>query len=149
MPPGRRLLKWAILFHDIGIPSTQTAAAAETINFYSHAFKKCRHGPKNLSTPEIFQSADGPHWIYYRKSLAAFFLFRAQQKKMPFQKEFIRFFMKCRDLTPDVLLHALAAFMGKKNTQDPGLEEFTDFIRSLIRNYYSDFTAPGIRCRRL
>jgi hypothetical protein len=45
--------------------------------------------------------------------------------------------MKCRDLTPDVLLHALAEFMGKKDPQDPELKEFTDFIRTLSRNYYS------------
>jgi hypothetical protein len=45
--------------------------------------------------------------------------------------------MKCRNLTPDVLLHALAEFMGKRDTQDPELEEFTDFIRMLIQNYYS------------
>ena len=27
--------------------------------------------------------------------------------------------------------------MGKKDTQDPELKEFTDFIRTLSRNYYS------------
>jgi poly(A) polymerase len=69
--------------------------------------------------------------------LQPFFLFQAQQKKMSFQKGFTRFFMKCRDLTPAVLLHALAAFMGKKDTQDPGLKEFIDFIRTLSQNYYS------------
>jgi poly(A) polymerase len=35
------------------------------------------------------------------------------------------------------LLHALAEFMGKKEPQDPGLKEFTDFIRTFIQNYYS------------
>ena len=45
--------------------------------------------------------------------------------------------MKCRDLTPDVLLHALAQFMGERDSQDPELKEFTDFIRTLIQNYYS------------
>ena len=45
--------------------------------------------------------------------------------------------MKCSDLTPDVLLHAQAAFMGKKDSQDTELKEFSDFIRTLIQNYYS------------
>jgi hypothetical protein len=69
--------------------------------------------------------------------LQPFFLFWAQQKEFPFQKAFTRFFMKCRNLTPDVLLHALAKFMGKKDTQNPELKEFTDFIRTLTQNYYS------------
>ena len=69
--------------------------------------------------------------------LQPFLLFRAQQKKIPFQKAFARFFMKCRDLTPDVLLHALAQLMGERDSQDPELKEFTDFIRTLIQNYYS------------
>ena len=69
--------------------------------------------------------------------LQPFLLFRAQQKKIPFQKAFARFFMKCRDLTPDVLLHALAQLMGEKDSQDPELKEFSDFIRTLIQNYYS------------
>ena len=53
------------------------------------------------------------------------------------QKAFARLFMTCRDFTPDVLLHALAKFMGKKDTQDPGLKEFSKFIKTLIHNYYS------------
>ncbi len=78
-----------------------------------------------------------PIGLIIENHLQPFFLFRAQQKKIPSQKAFTRFFMKCRDLTLDVLLHALAEFMGKKDTQDPELKEFTDFIRTLIQNYYS------------
>ena len=131
------LLKWAILFHDIGIPSTQTPTGEETINFYSHALKSAAMARKICQRLRFSRRQTEPIGLIIANHLQPFFLFQAQQKKMSFQKEFTHFFMKCRDLTPDVLLHALAAFMGKKDTQDPGLKEFTDFIRTLIQNYYS------------
>jgi len=153
------LLKWAILFHDIGIPMTQTLTEEEISHFYSHAFKNSAMAPKHafksaaMAPKHAFKSAAMARTICQRlrfsrrqmdpigliiaNHLQPFLLFRAQQKKIPFQKAFTRFFMKCRDLTPDVLLHAMAEFMGKKNTQDPGLKEFTNFIRTLIQNYYS------------
>jgi len=142
------LLKWAILFHDIGIPTTQTLTEEKTVHFYNHALKSAamarEHAFKSAAMARKIcqrlrfsrRQAD-PIELSIANHLQPFVLFQAQQKKIPFQKTFTRFFMKCRDLTPDVLLHALAEFMGKKDTQDPELNEFTDFIRTLIQNYYS------------
>ena len=142
------LLKWAILFHDIGIPTTQTLTEEKTAHFYNHALKSAAMAPKHAFKSAAMarkicqrlrfsrRQAD-PIELIITNHLQPFALFQAQQNKIPFQKTFIRFFMKCRDLTPDVLLHALAEFMGKKEPQDPELKEFTDFIRTLIQNYYS------------
>ena len=143
------LLKWAILFHDIGIPTTQTLTEEKTAHFYNHALKSAAMAPKHA-----FKSAAMARKICQRLRFSRrqadpieliitnhwqpFVLFQAQQEKIPFQKTFTRFFMKCRDLTPDILLHALAEFMGQKEPQDPELKKFTDFIRTLIQNYYSD-----------
>jgi poly(A) polymerase len=142
------LLKWAILFHDIGIPTTQTLTQEEIDHFYSHALKSAamaqKHALKSAAMARkicqrlrFSRRQTDPIGLIIANHLQPFFLFRAQQKKIPSQKAFIRFFMKCRDLTLDVLLHALAEFMGKKDTQDPELKAFTDFIRTLIQNYYS------------
>jgi poly(A) polymerase len=131
------LLKWAILFHDIGIPSMQTLTEEETIHSYSYALKSAAMSRKICQRLRFSRRQTEPIGLIIENHLKPFFLFQAQQKKNPFQKAFTRFYMKCRDLTPDVLLHALAEFMGKKDTQDPELKEFTDFIRTLIQNYYS------------
>jgi poly(A) polymerase len=131
------LLKWAILFHDIGIPTTQTFTEGEIIPFYSHALKSAAMARKICQRLRFSRRQTDPIGLIIENHLHPFFLFWAQQKEFPFHKVFARFFMKCRDLTPDVLLHALAKFMGKKDTQDPELKEFTDFIRTLIQNYYS------------
>jgi tRNA nucleotidyltransferase/poly(A) polymerase len=131
------LLKWAILFHDIGIPTMQTLTEGGTIHFYSHTLKSAAMARKICQRLRFSRRQTDPIGLIIENHLQPFFLFWAQQKEFPFQKAFTRFFMKCRDLTPDVLLHALAKFMGKKDTQNPELKEFTDFIRTLIQNYYS------------
>jgi len=142
------LLKWAILFHDIGIPTMQTLTEGEIIHFYSHALKSAAMAQKYALKSAAMarkicqrlrfsRRQTDPIGLIIENHLQPFFLFWAQQKEFPFQKAFTRFFMKCRDLTPDVLLHALAEFMGKKDTQNPELKEFTDFIRTLSQNYYS------------
>jgi poly(A) polymerase len=131
------LLKWAILFHDIGIPTTQTLTEEETIHSYGHALKSAAMARKICQRLRFSRRQTDPIGLIIANHLQPFLLFQAQQKKISFQKAFTRFFMKCRDLTPDVLLHALAEFMGKKEPQDPELKEFTDFIRTLIQNYYS------------
>ena len=147
-PARATFLKWAILLHDIGMPTTQTLAADEINLFYSHALKSAAMAPKHALKSAAMARKICQRLRFSRRQtdiigliienhLQPFFLFRAEQKKLPFQKAFIRFFMQCRDLTPDVLLHALAEFMGKKDTQDPGQKEFTEFIRTLIQDYYS------------
>jgi len=131
------LLKLAILFHDIGLPATQKLTAEEINNFHSHALKSAAMAQKICQRLRFSRRQADSIGLIIANHLQPLFLFRTQQKKIPVQKAFTRFFMKCRNLTPDVLLHALAEFMGKRDTQDPELEEFTDFIRMLIQNYYS------------
>jgi poly(A) polymerase len=142
------ILKWAILFHDIGIPTTKTLTEEKIAHFHNHAlqsaamarehaFKSAAMARKICQRLRFSRRQADPIGLIIANHLQPFILFRAQQKKIPFQKAFTRFFMKCRDLTPDVLLHALAELIGKRDTQDPELKGFTDFIRTLIQNYYS------------
>ena len=131
------LLKLAILFHEIALPATQTLTAEEIKKFSSHALKSAAMVQKICQRLRFSRRQTDVIGLIIANHLQPFALFRTQQKKIPFQEAFARFFMKCRDLTPDVLLHALAQFMGERDSQDPELKEFTDFIRALIQNYYS------------
>jgi hypothetical protein len=58
-------------------------------------------------------------------------------KKNTADRAFIRFFMKCGDYTPAILLHALAKLMGRKARQDPSIPSFSEFVTERIRAYYS------------
>ncbi len=131
------LLKWAILFHDIGIAATQTPTDDKINHFDSHALKSAAMARKICRRLKFSRRQTDPIGLIIANHLQPFVIFRNQQRKITFQKAFTGFFMKCRDLTPDVLLHALAEFMGNKDPRDPELKEFTEFIRTLIQYYYT------------
>ena len=133
----RTLLKWAILFQDIGLPATQTLAPMNRIHSNRHALKSADVARRICQRLRFSRRQADVIEMIIANRLQPFFLFQARQKKIPYQKAFIRFYMKCRDLTPEVLLHALAEFKGKKNTQDTELRVFSEFIWTLIQNYYS------------
>jgi poly(A) polymerase len=131
------LLKWAILFHDIGIATTQTPTDEKINRLDSHALKSAAMARKICQRLRFSRRQAAPIGLIIANHLQPFVIFRNQQRKIPFQKAFTGFFMKCRDLTPDVLLHALAEFMGIKDPRDPELKEFSEFIRTLIQYYYT------------
>ena len=58
-------------------------------------------------------------------------------KKIPDDRAFIRLFMKCGDRTPDILLHALAGFMGRKGSGSSRHQRFFEFVTEGIDCYYS------------
>ena len=45
--------------------------------------------------------------------------------------------MRCGDCTPDILLLALAGFMGQRALQDPSLQSFSEFVTEGVNTYYS------------
>jgi len=130
------LMKWAMLFHDIdGLPAkpplgngkinnpddsaNQSAAKAQGI------FRRLRFSRRQSEAIEMI----------IRHHFKPMILFSEHQKNAPVEKGFIRLFLKCKDVTPDVLLHALAEFRGQREADDPVIDEFTSFIRKLIRKY--------------
>ena len=132
------LLKWSILFHDIGKPKVRKSGEGGNIHFRGHAAKSAAMARKICQRLKF--SKRQADWIVFIIAchLRPFFLFRAQRKNIPDQIAFTRFFMKCRDLTPDILLHAMAEFKGTNTTNRPSdIDNFTDFISSLIQYYYS------------
>ena len=130
------LLKWALLFHDIGKPKVKRkAGAGKSILFCGHAAKSA------AMVNEIFQrlrfsrrNADTIEFII-RHHCWPFYLFKAEQKKVSIQKIFIRFFLRCRDLTPDVLVHALAQIRNSRSNRHSDLKQFSTFVQTLIQTY--------------
>jgi len=132
------LLKCAVLFHDIGKPARQTLGdITGIIHFYGHASTSAAMAQDICQRLRFSRRQTNNIEFIIRNHCRPFFLFRAQQKKASAQKAFIRFFLKCGNTTPDVLLHSLAEFRGQKDTGDPGMSGFADFILTLIREYYS------------
>ena len=130
------LLKWSVLFHNLGrLPekppvddgnidtirddATRSAAMARVI------CRRLRFSNRQSDAIEMI----------VRHHFQPIVLFRAHRQNSPVEKEFIRLFLNCSDVTPDVLLTALAVFRGLKEAGDPETDEFADFIRMLIHKY--------------
>ena len=132
------LLKLALLFHDIGQPATQTTAPEErTHDLRRHASVSATMAGDISRRLRFSVYQTGTIDFILRNHYRPFLLFRAWQKNVAIQKMFVRFFMKCGDFTPHLLMHALAEFRGKKVSDDPVTQEFTEFILKLIGEYSS------------
>ena len=131
------LLKWAILFHDIGLPAMQSPNGGKNIHSSDHGWESALMARKICRRLRFSRRQTDHISVIIENQIQPFLLYRDQQKKIPFQKAFTRFFMKCRDLVPDILLHALSDCTGKKHADRSGPKAFSEFIRMLIHNYYS------------
>jgi tRNA nucleotidyltransferase/poly(A) polymerase len=131
------LLKWAILFHDLGVPTPQFPTDEKFKYFSDHVLKSAAMARKICRRLRFSGRQTDRIDQVIANHIEPFLLFQAHQENIPHQKAFARFFMRCRDLTPDILLHALAIFLAKKDSQDQGRKGFSDFIQMLIENYYS------------
>jgi poly(A) polymerase len=136
------LLKWSVLFHNLGRVSAKPGAddgniritrtmgntgddAARSADMARAICRRLRFSRRQSDTIEMI----------VRHHFQPMRLFRAHQQNSPVEKEFIRLFMNCADVTPAVLLAALAVFRGLKESGDPVTDEFADFIRKLTQKY--------------
>ncbi len=130
------LIKWALLFHDLGrleaksssVDGQSRRAEARADAGAVMARSICRRLRFSGRHSDIIE-------MIVRHHARPMILFSARATKKTLKKKFIRFFLDCRDVTPDVLLHALAAFRGQRQPDDPQLNEFTEFIHMLIQKY--------------
>jgi tRNA nucleotidyltransferase/poly(A) polymerase len=131
------VLKSAILLHRIGGPVVRRRSSLKRAEFYGYAAKSAamaRFICKRLRCSK--RQSDNIGFII-RHHRRPFFLFKAHQKNSSTDRGFIRFFMKCGKLTPDILLHALALFVDRipeDRSEDP---TFAQFVAESLGNYYA------------
>ena len=133
------LLKFAILFHDMGKPESRTICPATGIHFYGHErkgvvlFEKIARRIRLSAREEAFIS----HII--RHHMRPHHLFTAHQKGRLSARSIMRFFMACAPQIPHLLGHALADAAGKSSTRHAPSEVFENFIKNLMERYRDDY----------
>ena len=131
------LLKWAILFGDLCNPASHHPAELQNQNADNHALKSAAQARKICQRLRFSkQQTDTIHLIIANHQ-QPLMLFRAKQEHTSYREAFARFFMQCRDLTPDILLYALAIYLCRKPSLAQNRDEFQNFIQTLIKDYYS------------
>jgi len=132
------LLKYSILLHDIGKPSALTVGDDENIHFFGHEIigaEMAKQISKRLKLSN--NEADYIDFII-RNHIAALHLYNSGDKNPPSKRSLTRFFIKCGDMTPDILLHTIADIKGKGN-EDKRNEDFLSFASYLLREFFSGY----------
>ena len=138
MTPDRTvMLKWAMLLHDIGKPATN--AAGGNARLYAHG----RKGAEMVETigrrlRMSIREMDAIGFIV-RHHLSPLALFGSHISGALTRKKTMRFFIECRDHTPDMMLHGMADMMGEKGGDPEKIAAFGRFADRMINRFFEDF----------
>jgi putative nucleotidyltransferase with HDIG domain len=147
------LLKFAILLHDIGKPAARSIDSQGNIHFYGHGKKGANIANKISKRLKLSTSERCYVDFIVRNHIRPLFLFISHQKKILTKKGITRFFIKCGDNAPALLLHTIADIQGKGNPANGGVRPvcvqrtgrdaaFIEFAKAMLLRFFSDFI-PG------
>jgi tRNA nucleotidyltransferase/poly(A) polymerase len=133
------LFKCAILLHDLGKPLMKTFDSSGKCHFYGHARKSADMAQKisqrlKFSNHER-QFIDG----IIRNHMKPLSLFTAYERKTLTQKGITRFYKKCGEYTPAILLAAIADTKAKQNKMNLKNKAFKSFLKKMIFEYFYDY----------
>ena len=133
------LLKWAILFHDIGKPTARAVGENGKIHFFDHACLSADKA-KRIAERLKFSTRDMKYIDnIIRHHMQPLFLFTAAEHGTLTKKGMVRFFAKCGDDSPGIILHAVADMWAKVKTSNRDTQAFTGFVKEMIREFLSGF----------
>lgn len=134
------LLKCSMLLHDIGKPSTRTSDPEGTVHFYGHAEKGSQMAGQ-VAKQFRFSTRESKKIAFIIKNhVRPLNLFTAHIASSKSSKAKTRFFIKCGEKTPELLLHAIADIKGKGNWNDPRNENFIRFAQTLLKEFFTVFS---------
>ena len=136
------LLKCAILLHDIGKPTARTVDNKGKVHFYGHE-KKGADIAMITSKRLKFSNREKNYLDFIiRNHMRPLFLFIANREKKLTRNNLTRFFMRCGDNIPDLMLHAIADIRGKENKS---ADEFMAFVENIIHDFFSEFKQKKLK----
>jgi putative nucleotidyltransferase with HDIG domain len=132
------LLKYSILLHDIGKPATLTIGNDGNIHFLSHEVKGAEMAKQISKRLRLSNKETDYVDFIIRNHILALNLFNSCNNISPSKKSLTRFFIKCRENTPDILLHTIADIIGK-GIDDERNGHFVSFASYLLNEFFSDY----------
>jgi tRNA nucleotidyltransferase/poly(A) polymerase len=133
------LMKCAILLHDIGKPRVKSTDSNGRTHFYGHA-RKSADLARKISRKLRFSNHEKQFIDFIiRNHMRPLFLFTAHEKKTLTPKSITRFYKKCGDNTPALLLHAIADIKAKQNRTDQKNIALISFFKKMIYDFFYRF----------
>ena len=131
------MIKLAVLLHDIGKPGKRMMDKNGGVHFYGHAGLGAaisRQICLRLRTSNRLQHRVEAIIRYHQRPLS---LFLASRQSGLRPKSIGRFFRQCVDLTPYILIHAIADDIGKGNPDNNIQRTRISFYDKLLERYFS------------
>ncbi len=141
-PIGAReaaLLKWALVLHDIGKPTTASADASGADHYYDHEKKGADLAVAVCERLRFSKEETRFVETVVRHHLRPLHLYRLHGRDRLSRRAVSRFFLRCGADTPHILIHSLADYLGKGGTDPAEVRRFKAFIHLLADRFYNDF----------
>jgi poly(A) polymerase len=133
------LIKCAILIHDIGKPLTKTIDGNGKYRFYGHALKSARMAHAICQRLRFSNQEQRFIHCIVRHHMIPLYLFKAYEKNTSIKKGIIRFYKKCSDITPAVLLAAMADTKANQEKMTCQGSDMISFLKMLLYDYFSNY----------
>jgi tRNA nucleotidyltransferase/poly(A) polymerase len=141
------LLKFCILMHDIGKPSTQTADPDGTLHFYGHARRSAQMTKQICRRLRCSNHFTNVSHFLVRYHTRPRDLYTAQQEQNATLRATTRFFMKCGFYLPELLVMAAADTLGKASQQRRQQTMFIAFLIRLMHDFETEFRPKAAKPR--
>jgi len=142
------LLKFSILLHDVAKPAVQTMNRDGKLHFYGHERQSAQMAEAICQRLKCSNRDTDQIQFLVRHHVRPRFLFTALHEQKAAPRAVTRFFMKCAEHIPDLLIMAAADMLGKEAEPSERSIAFMAFLNQLLVDFETNFK-PGTSSPRL
>ena len=146
LPAARRidetnipLLKFSILLHDVAKPAVQTMNRDGKRHFYGHERRSAQMAEMICQRLKCSNRDTDKIRFLVRHHVRPRFLFTAIHEQKAGPRAVTRFFMKCAEYMPELLIIAAADTLGKEAQPGEGCTAFAAFLNQLMNDFENNF----------
>jgi hypothetical protein len=133
------LLKLAMLLHDIAKPAVVTRSRDEKLHFYNHERQSARMAEAICQRLKCSRRDTAKIHFLVRHHVRPRILFTALQEQKAGPRAVTRFFVKCAEHIPDLLIIAAADMLGKEAEFSERSTAFLAFLNQLMVDFETHF----------
>jgi hypothetical protein len=133
------LLKFSILLHDVAKPAVQTMNRDGKRNFYGHERPSAQLADTICQRLKCSNRDTEKIYFLVRHHVRPRFLYTALHEQKAGPRAVTRFFMKCAEHIPDLLIIAAADMLGKEAQPSERSTAFTSFLNRLMIDFENNF----------
>jgi tRNA nucleotidyltransferase/poly(A) polymerase len=133
------LIKLAMLLHDVAKPAVMTKSPDAKLHFYGHEGQSARMAEAICQRLKCSRRDSAKVYFLVCHHVRPRFLFTALHEQKAGPRAVTRFFMKCAEHIPDLLIIAAADMLGKEAQFSERSTAFLAFLNQLMVDFESNF----------